>query len=197
MFIEHDSIFLCFASSKFYLSFYNSVISTLLYFTIKSDFVNLGVISLISERCYNNTVTIKDQRFMPKILAIDYGDKRVGLATADIKLKVALPFCIVENQGAKKLLDDIAEICRKEEIEKIIVGFPMGLSGIKTKQTDKTEKFAVALEKMLKIPIIRQSEVFTSREARGIFKDAKIKKKRIDESAAVLILTDYLEKRDN
>lgn len=132
---------------------------------------------------------------MPKILAIDYGEKRIGLATAITELRVALPFGIIENNGMKKLVADIREVCRKEEIIRIVVGFPMGLGGAKTEQTEKTEKFIIALKKSLKIPVEIQSELFTSRQAHGIFKDAGVKKKRIDESAATLILTDYLERQ--
>ncbi len=133
--------------------------------------------------------------FMPKILAIDYGEKRVGLATAITELKVALPFGIIENKGIKKLIADISEICRKEEITQIVVGFPMGLGGAKTKQTEKIEKFIAVLKEKPGIPIEIQSEIFTSRQAHGIFKDAGVRKKRVDESAATLILTDYLERR--
>ncbi len=133
---------------------------------------------------------------MSKILAIDYGEKRIGLATAIAELKVALPFGIIENNGIKKLLADIEEICQKEEIIQIVVGFPMGLSGAKTKQTEKIEKFITALKGKLEIPVETQNEIFTSRQAHGIFKDAGVKKKRIDESAATLILADYLERRE-
>lgn len=133
---------------------------------------------------------------MFKILAIDYGEKRIGLATAVMELKVALPFGIVENKGIKKLIADISEICRKEEISQIVVGFPMGLGGAKTRQTEKTEKFIAVLKEKIGIPIETQSEIFTSRQAYGIFKDAGVRKKRIDESAAALILTDYLERRE-
>ncbi|MBU4339214.1 Holliday junction resolvase RuvX [Patescibacteria group bacterium] len=132
---------------------------------------------------------------MPKILAIDYGEKRIGLATAIMELKVALPFGIIENKGIKKLIADISEICRKEEVSQIVVGFPMGLGGAKTRQTEKTEKFIAALKEKIGIPIETQSEIFTSRHAHGIFKDAGVRKKRIDESAAVLILTDYIERQ--
>lgn len=131
---------------------------------------------------------------MSKILAIDYGEKRIGLATAISELRVALPFGIIENNGTKKLMADIAEVCRKEEITQIIVGFPMGLGGTKTKQTEKTEKFIANLKQNIKIPVEIQNEVFTSRQAHGIFKDAGVKKKHIDESAAALILEDYLQK---
>lgn len=132
---------------------------------------------------------------MPKILAIDYGEKRVGLATADTELRVALPFGIVENKGFLRLIAEITEICRKERISKIVVGIPMGLRGKPTEQTLKTKKFIEALREKIGIQVEEQSEIFTSHEARGIFKKAGVKKKRVDESAAVLILTDYLEKR--
>lgn len=132
---------------------------------------------------------------MSKILAIDYGEKRIGLATAVVELGVALPFGIIENNGIKKLVREIADICKKEGITQIVVGFPMGLGGTKTEQTGKTEKFISALKDGLEIPIEIQSEIFTSRQAHGIFKDAGVKKKHIDESAATLILSDYLEKK--
>lgn len=131
---------------------------------------------------------------MPNILAIDYGEKRIGLATADTELKVALPFGIVENKGHSALIAQIADICRKERIEKIVVGIPMGLGGKPTEQTVKTKKFIETLKEKILISIAEQSEIFTSRQAHGIFKDAGVKKKRIDESAATLILADYLER---
>jgi len=132
---------------------------------------------------------------MSKILAIDYGEKRVGLATAESELKVALPFKTVENKGYLNLIAEITEICRKERVDKIVVGIPAGLSGRPTEQTLKTKKFIEILREKIGMPVEEQSEIFTSREARGIFKDAGVKKKRIDESAAVLILADYLERR--
>lgn len=133
---------------------------------------------------------------MPQILGIDYGEKRIGLATANTELKVALPFGIVENKGYLKLVAEIMEICRKEKIDKIVVGIPMGLTGKPTEQTLKTKNFIKILKEKVVIPVEEQSELFTSRQARGIFKDAGVKKKRIDESAATLILTDYLERRE-
>lgn len=132
---------------------------------------------------------------MSKILAIDYGEKRVGLATADTDLRVALPFGTLENKGYHKLIAEITEVCRKERVRKIIVGVPMGLKGMPTEQTLKTKKFIGILREKVGMPVEEQSEIFTSHEARGIFKDAQVKKKRVDESAAVLILADYLERQ--
>lgn len=130
---------------------------------------------------------------MSKILAIDYGDRRVGLATADSEARIALPFGILENKGMKGLIQKIAEICRTEDVIRIVVGFPMGLASTPTEQTEKVEKFIAVLMEKINIPVERQSELFTSRQARGIFKDAGVKKRHIDESAATLILADYLE----
>ena len=132
---------------------------------------------------------------MPKILAIDYGDKRVGLAVAEKGLPIALPLDIIENKGVKKLISEISEICKKEEVYQIVVGYPMGLSGKPTEQTQKVEKFIETMKGKINLPIDTQNEVFTSREARGIFKDAGIKKQHIDESSAILILADYLNRK--
>lgn len=132
---------------------------------------------------------------MPKILAIDYGEKRVGLATADSEARVALPFGILENKGIKGLLVKIAEICQAENVNQVVVGLPMGLVSKPTEQTEKVEKFISILKENINLPVERQSELFTSRQARGIFKDAGVKKRHIDESAATLILSDYLERQ--
>lgn len=132
---------------------------------------------------------------MPKILAIDYGEKRVGLATAESEVKVALPLDIIKYKGLFDLIAKIVEVCRNEKIDRIVVGIPMGLRGNPTEQTIKTQKFILTLREKIAIPVEEQSEVFTSHEARGIFKDAGVKKKHIDESAATLILSDYLEKQ--
>lgn len=132
---------------------------------------------------------------MSKILAIDYGEKRIGLATAISELKVALPFGIMENKGYLNLVAEIKEICREEKINKIVVGMPLGLSGKPTEQTLKTKKFIEILRIKIDVPVDEQSEIFTSRQAHGIFKDAGVRKKRIDESAAALILADYLERQ--
>lgn len=133
---------------------------------------------------------------MSKILAIDYGEKRVGLATAITELKVALPFGIIENNGYPELIAEITEVCRKEKIDNIVVGVPSGLSGKPTEQTIRTKKFIEILREKVGLPVEEQSEIFTSHEARGIFKDAGVKKKHIDESAATLILADYLERQE-
>lgn len=132
---------------------------------------------------------------MPKILAIDYGDKRAGLAKAEKGLPIALPSGIIENKGMSKLIAEILEICRKEDVCQIVVGLPMGLAGKPTEQTNKVEKFIEALKKKTDLPIEKQNEIFTSREARGIFKDAGVKAPYVDESAAILILADYLNKK--
>ena len=95
---------------------------------------------------------------MSKILAIDYGEKRIGLATAVAELKVALPFGIIENEGYLKSMAEIVEICRREKIEKIVVGVPMGLMGKPTEQTIKTKnKIRIRREKKI-IPVQQQRE---------------------------------------
>jgi len=131
---------------------------------------------------------------MPKILAIDYGDKRVGLAAADTETRVALPLAILDNEGIKNLIEEILEICQKEAISRIVVGLPMGLAGNPTEQTKKTKKFIATLKQKTALPAEEQSEIFTSRQARKMFEKAGVKKRRVDASAAVLILNDYLEK---
>ncbi len=131
---------------------------------------------------------------MSRILAIDYGKKRVGLAVAQNGTKVALPFGIIENKGRENLIKKLQEICREEKIGQIVVGLPIGLAGKPTEQTKKTKNFIATLKEKFDLPVDEQSEVFTSRQAKEVFKQAGIKKRRVDASAAVLILADYLER---
>lgn len=130
---------------------------------------------------------------MSKILAIDYGEKRVGLAAADTETRVALPLAILDNKGIKKLIEEILKICQTENVSRVVVGYPLGLAGKHTQQTEKVEKFIKILKEKINLPVEKQDEVFTSRQARGIFKEAGVKKRRVDASAAVLILSDYLD----
>jgi putative Holliday junction resolvase len=137
---------------------------------------------------------------MARILCIDYGRKRCGVAVTDI-LKIsanALP-----TQPTHMLLDFLKDYCSRESVELIVIGQPRTLSGEPSESMRYIEPFLVRLKKELpEVPVKMFDERFTStiahREmiAGGVKKKQRQEKGLADATAAVLILTGYLESRD-
>jgi len=123
---------------------------------------------------------------MSKILAIDYGLKRIGLAITDQKQKIVFPYLTLNND--KFVLDELKEICQKENIKKIIIGLPIGLNSQRTKQTEEVEKFIKSLKRKMKISVIQEDERLTSKMAERFLKNNQ------DEISAMIILQSYLER---
>lgn len=124
-------------------------------------------------------------------LALDVGDKRVGLALADSEVKIAIPFGYLERNS--EIIQQIVEIVLDHKIQTIVVGYPRNQSGEATKQTEAVEAFAKELAEIdLDVELTFQDESLTSVEAErrlGQVKD----KGEIDAEAASIILQDYLE----
>jgi putative Holliday junction resolvase len=138
-----------------------------------------------------------------RYLGIDYGAKRVGLAISDEEGSMAFPYKIVKND--LELVDNIHNICGTEEISAIVLGESHDLSGKPNKIMGSIEEFKRNLEGELDLPIYFEKEFMTSIFARGNegkkVNDARKNKneenKKIDDSAAALILQRYLDKNNN
>jgi len=134
---------------------------------------------------------------MKKILALDFGEKRVGIAITDSTGQIAKPYGILPNISFSFLAREIKEICKKEKVAQIIIGLPLTLRGGLEKQAQETKKFSKRLAQEISLPILLQDERFTSKEANRILKEMGIrqKKNKVDTIAALLILQNYLEKQ--
>ncbi|MFH1597492.1 MAG: Holliday junction resolvase RuvX [Patescibacteria group bacterium] len=130
---------------------------------------------------------------MGKYLGIDYGNKHVGIAISNEEKNFVLPR---EGVATKEIFDYLKNIVEDEAIEKIIVGLPIGLNGQETAQTKKTREFIEQLNCRLSVEIVTEDERLTTGAANRLLVglDKKSKKKKIDQSAAALILQDYLTK---
>ena len=117
-----------------------------------------------------------------RILGIDYGGKRVGIALSDENKKMAFPYAVLLND--KNIYVKIKRICEKENAEKIILGFPLALNNCETDATKPVWKFKLKLEKEIGLPVIFEKEFYTTKEAERV--QGKIK--NIDASAAALNL---------
>lgn len=136
---------------------------------------------------------------MSRILAIDYGRKRCGVAVTD-------PLQIIANGlptvPTHQLMDFLKDYCGKESVEMIIVGEPRQMDGTPSESSRYIEPFLKHLAKVMpEIKVIRRDERFTSviahREmiAAGFRKSQRQEKGRADEMSAVIILTEYLQNR--
>ena len=125
-------------------------------------------------------------------LALDVGERRIGLAMADSQVKIAIPFGWLEND--ERVVVRITELVLQHDIKTIVVGYPRNQSGEPTQQTEFVESFVEQLADInLDTDIVFQDESLTSVQAEqrlaGRIKD----KGEIDAEAASIILQDYLE----
>lgn len=128
-----------------------------------------------------------------KILALDVGAKRIGLATANPDIGIAYPLKIVANN--QDIWDSIQSIIKHENITDIVVGLPRNLQGESTDQTRYTELFIQELRQRTQLNVYQQDEALTSQKAeeelRG--RNKSYEKGDIDMLAATFILQDFLE----
>tara|TARA_B100001250_G_scaffold412001_1_gene442068 strand:+ start:770 stop:1183 length:414 start_codon:yes stop_codon:yes gene_type:complete len=136
---------------------------------------------------------------MGRVLGIDYGDSRIGLATSDPLKIIASPFKTIRNEGKKKCLQFFQSLIREKDMEYIVVGLPMGLKGQETVQTKKVREFANLLY-ALKLPIYLEDERLSSVSAEKSMIQQNIKtghnKGLIDQRAAAIILQQFLDKQN-
>jgi putative Holliday junction resolvase len=120
-----------------------------------------------------------------KVLALDYGAARTGVAVSDPTGTLARPLRVIERAGSETGLQELADLVRTEEVERVVVGLPLTLRGERGEQAAETERFAEALSEVLEVPVDRFDERFTTTLAGpGTGEDAR---------AAAHLLTSYLE----
>tara|TARA_B100000029_G_C17564168_1_gene954478 strand:- start:1210 stop:1629 length:420 start_codon:yes stop_codon:yes gene_type:complete len=138
---------------------------------------------------------------LTRILSVDYGDKRVGIAISDILKIIAKPYDTIENKSDKFVIDKILEMANDKNVEKIIVGLPLTMKGEYSIQTDKVLDFINLLKKNTSISIEKYDERLSSLEAKKSLIKQGIKtghnKSEVDKTAAAIFLQSYLNKNDN
>jgi putative Holliday junction resolvase len=134
-----------------------------------------------------------------RILALDYGNKRVGVAVSDALGWTAQPLATLEMHGHQELLAEIKEYIDKYEVEEIVVGMPYNMDGTMGKRAEITQAFINFLKNKLELPIQIQDERLTTSQAKNILLEADVsrkgRKKVIDKLAASLILKSYLNSK--
>ena len=135
---------------------------------------------------------------MGRILGVDYGDSRIGLALSDPNKIIASPFKTIKNKGFDKTKKEIFDIVKENKVEFIVLGLPVSMSGTDTNQTKKVRKFHNFIQD-LDIPIELQDERLSSFTAKKSLIQQNIKtghnKHFIDSTAAAIFLQQYLDSK--
>ena len=134
---------------------------------------------------------------MTRILAIDYGDVRIGLAMSDLMHIIAKPFKTIKNHNSNDIFIEIEKIIEENNIGKIIVGLPLTLKGEYSKQTEKVLSFVDKLKIHVKIEVDTYDERLSSFQAKKSLIHQGVKtghnKEQIDQTAAAIFLQGYLD----
>ena len=129
-----------------------------------------------------------------RILAADYGRKKIGLALSDALRLTAHPLMTLMRTNRENDLRRLQDICRQNTVNLIIVGHPIHLTGEVSEMADEAARFATRLNKNLGIPVELVDERLTTWEARQTLGENKSSRQArpLDEVAAAILLSDYL-----
>jgi putative Holliday junction resolvase len=138
-----------------------------------------------------------------RVLAIDVGGRRIGLAISDPSRTLARPLATLAVQsaaeGIERVADEIGRLEREEDgLSSIVVGLPVRLDGSPSEQTPRVAAFIDALKARTCVPIVTADERLTSREAESrlsvLERDWRVRKAKLDAAAAAVILQEYLDR---
>lgn len=136
-----------------------------------------------------------------RVMAIDYGGRRVGVALSDRLGLTAQPYSVIDRKGKsqEELIAEILEIIRREQVEEIAVGLPVSLNGSEGDAAAIIRRFAQALADAAKIPLSFEDERLTTAMANRALIEGNVGAKKskglVDKVAASIILQSYLEKK--
>jgi putative Holliday junction resolvase len=136
-----------------------------------------------------------------RILAIDYGSKRIGLAISDPTRTIASPLTtLYRREGKRPPWAELERVVHEQEVAGIVVGLPVSLAGEDTPWTAEVREFAARLAERTGVPVDLQDERLTSVQAEAIVRGSGLPRRkredrsRVDSAAAALILQTYLQR---
>lgn len=146
---------------------------------------------------FNNTTQVNQAGDKGRIIGIDVGTKRIGIAICDSSRFIATPKMVLNRLSNAQDFAKIAQLIKENEIVAIVVGFPTHMDGSDDEMTEFVRRFAKNLDEFLenKFPIFLFEERLTSFEARQINASALSRKKNkfVDDIAASLILQHFID----
>lgn len=141
---------------------------------------------------------------MSRILGIDYGERRIGLAISDPTGTIARPLpTLTRRRGKRPPVEAVARLIREEGVDEVVIGLPLTPEGVESDWTRETRAYGENVGERAGVPVNFVDERFTSARAERAVRELGLKKKdredkaRVDAAAAVLILQAFLDRRKN
>jgi putative Holliday junction resolvase len=135
---------------------------------------------------------------MPRILAVDWGERRVGLAVSDPTGIIATGLETLEVRNAADALTRVSDVARREEVEAVVVGLPLLMSGERGEAAVAAQSFADALAQRVAVPVSTYDERLTSALSARRLKEVGVRtghaRKKVDQGAAIALLESYLSR---
>lgn len=136
---------------------------------------------------------------MSRVLAVDWGERRVGLAISDPSASLARPLPTLYTRSRKETVAEIVRLIEEEEVGEVVVGLPLNMDGSKGPAAKSAEELAAHLAKRISHPVELWDERLTSvqakRQAKELGERVGKRKGRIDARAAEILLQSYLDSR--
>ena len=133
-----------------------------------------------------------------RILAVDYGDSRIGLAVSDKLGIIASPVGTIKSVGMRGDVDELSRKAQELTAELIILGLPLNMDGSEGERAEKTRKLGSVLSKVSGLPVEFMDERLTTVSAERVLDEAEMRwdkrKKVVDTISAQIILQTYLDK---
>ena len=134
---------------------------------------------------------------MPKILGVDYGERRTGVAVSDDSRTIAFPRETLECPHLEQAAAAVARLAEAERVAEIVVGYPLNMNGSAGARTARTDEFLAELAKRTAIPLRKWDERLSTKIAEDVLIEAGTSRQKrrgvVDKLAAQVILQGYLD----
>lgn len=132
-----------------------------------------------------------------RILALDVGDKRIGVAISDEAKTLSTGIAVIQRKALDEDIKNIMDFITRYEVIEVVVGLPITMKGTESKQTEKVKDFIASLKQKITVPIVPFNERLSTAEGERLLISADVSRKKrktlIDKVAAQIILQTYLD----
>ena len=138
-----------------------------------------------------------------KIMGLDYGERRIGVALSDVNKIIATGYATIDCKKDPFPLETLGRIISEENVAALVVGYPKRTDGLPGGKADDVEAWINKLKEKFNLPVYREDESYSTQTALECLRDRNTKKKKmrqkgqIDRIAACFILQDFLDRREN
>ena len=133
---------------------------------------------------------------MPRVLAVDWGERRIGLAVSDPQGVIATGLTTLVVSSVEQAVARVAEVARAQEAERIVVGLPLLMSGVHGEAAEAASRFAAALERRCGLPVETYDERLTTALSQRRLRETGVRtghaRERVDQGAAIALLESFL-----